>query len=98
MSDKSKPLSDEVNLSPWPKTGDKLFVPDNGRHVAYIGLRTSFSVYAIGYKDAADALIERVLEKNFGADLQIYPIAFLYRHYLELRLKQLLICGGRVVS
>ena len=82
----------------WPQPGDKLFVPGFGRKVAYLGgFGTDFSRYAIGYKDAADGLIDRTFERDCGADLQFYPIAFLYRQYLELRLKQLLISGGHVV-
>jgi hypothetical protein len=49
------------------------------------------------YKEAADALIDRILERDSGADLQVYPIVFLYRQYLELRLKELLISCGHVV-
>jgi len=97
MNEESGPLNSEITLPKWPELGDKLFVQGQGKHVAFLGLRTSFSVYAIGYKDAADTLVERILEKDFGADLQFYPIAFLYRHYMELQLKQLLICGGHLV-
>jgi hypothetical protein len=97
MSGEGEKSNSEMNFPKWPEPGDKLFMPGNGRTVAHLGYRGSFSAFAIAYKDAADALVERVLEKDFGADLQFYPIAFLYRHYLELRLKQLLISGGRVV-
>jgi hypothetical protein len=98
MNEKANTLDLEFTLPPWPQTGDKLFVPGHGRKVAYLGgFGTDFSRYAIGYKDAADALIDRTFEKDSGADLQFYPIAFLYRQYLELRLKQLLISGGHLV-
>ena len=97
VKDKNEQTEAKISESPWPKPGDKLFVPGNGRTTAYLGYRASSSVYAIGYKESADALIERVIEKDSGADLQFYSIAFLYRHYLELRLKELLISGGHVV-
>jgi hypothetical protein len=98
MSDAANVLSLEITSPTWPQSGDKLFVPGNGRTVAYLGgFGSSFSRYAISYKEAAVALIDRIIEKDSGADLQFYPIAFLYRQYLELRLKQLLISGGHVV-
>jgi hypothetical protein len=98
MNDNANTLDLEFTAPSWPQSGDKLFVPGFGRTVAYLGgFGTDFSRYAIGYKDAADALIEHTQEINSGADLQFYPIAFLYRQYLELRLKQLLISGGHVV-
>jgi hypothetical protein len=98
MSEKANKLDLEYTPLPWPQTGDKLFVPGHGRKVAYLGgFGTNFSHYAIGYKDAADALIDHTFEKDRGADLLFYPIAFLYRQYLELRLKQLLISGGHLV-
>jgi hypothetical protein len=96
MSDEKNPLNLEINVPRWPEHGDKLFVPGEGSASAFIG-RRNFNVYAIGYKEAADALVKTVLERKGWADLKVYPIAFLYRHYLELRLKELLVSGGRVV-
>lgn len=98
MSEQAKTLDLEFTFPEWPRQGDKLFVSGNGRKAAYLWRSGSgFSQYAIGYKDAADALVDRTLETECGADLVFYPIAFLYRQYLELRLKQLLITGGHVV-
>lgn len=98
MKDDENVLDLECTPPSWPQPGDKLFVPGFGRTVAHLGgYGTNFNRYAIGYKEAADALIDRTCEKDYGADLQFYPIAFLYRQYLELRLKDLLISGGRVV-
>jgi hypothetical protein len=42
-------------------------------------------VYALGYRTAADALIERVA--GMDQDALVYPIVFCYRQYLELLLK-----------
>src|SRR5690349_5555569 len=90
-------LTTDIKPMEWPKTGDKLFVEGYGQQTAFLSHRASFSKYAIGYKDAADGLIEQILQRDFGGDLQFYPIAFLYRHYIELRLKELLDTGGHVV-
>ena len=44
--------------------------------------------YVVGYKEAADRLVESITEDHF--DPLVYPILFLYRQYLELLLKHLL--------
>lgn len=46
-------------------------------------------IYAEGYKQAADYLVNRVIESGEDQDTLVYPIVFLYRQYGELRLKQL---------
>jgi hypothetical protein len=55
--------------------------------------KTLWDLYASGYKLAGDSLIE----EHAGAssfNVLIYPIVFLYRHYIELRLKQISIYGN----
>jgi hypothetical protein len=54
--------------------------------------------YAEGYKLAANASVERALKTVGEWDLLVYPACFLYRHYLELRLKQIIRRGGFVVD
>lgn len=44
--------------------------------------------YVAGYKDAADKVIDAT--KNEYLDSLVYPVMFLYRHYLEIMLKQML--------
>ena len=44
--------------------------------------------YVAGYKDAADKVIGATQNEYF--DSLVYPIMFLYRHYLEIMLKQML--------
>jgi len=55
-----------------------------------------FDLYATGYKDAGDRLVELVVAELNGRDTLIYPIVFLYRQYIELRLKEI-IKQGRVL-
>jgi hypothetical protein len=50
-------------------------------------------LYATGYKEAGDRLVEFVLLNKIDLDLLIYPIVFLYRQYIELRLKEIIIEG-----
>ena len=47
-----------------------------------------FGFYGTSYKDTADYLVEHAT--RIGQDFVVYPIMFLYRHYIELRLKEML--------
>ena len=78
-----------------PKLEDKLFIRDedwwmNARLDIY---HDPTELYIIGYKEAADLLVETVAEQKGTADSLIFPIVFIYRHYIEIRLKSLLIYG-----
>jgi hypothetical protein len=86
--------------APWPKAGDKLFQSgDDWWHNACVNYGCHpWELYATGYKDAADVLAERVFETRRHADFLIYPIAFLYRHYLELRLKEIIVAGQALLD
>jgi hypothetical protein len=44
--------------------------------------------YISGYKEAADELTDKAVECGLE-DLYVFPIMFLYRHYLELLLKNM---------
>ena len=43
--------------------------------------------YIRGYKLAGDALFEKVAQERSGVDFAVYPMAYNYRHYVELSLK-----------
>ena len=45
--------------------------------------------YILGYREAADIIVDQAQE--FGVDLMVYPVMFLYRHYLEISLKYIFI-------
>jgi hypothetical protein len=50
-----------------------------------------WSVYAAGYKEAANLIAEQTMGKRvYKKYAMIYPIMYLYRHYLELQLKNLI--------
>ena len=46
-----------------------------------------WSLYARGYKQAADLLVMHIDERTRDQDTLVYPVLFLYRQYFELRLK-----------
>ena len=55
----------------------------------------AFLKYALGYKEAADSVVAAVEARSLAADLAVYPVCFLYRHYIELMLKILIGLGSR---
>lgn len=46
--------------------------------------------YIEGYRRSADILVNYIQNKMRDQDILIYPIVFLYRHHIELRLKELI--------
>jgi hypothetical protein len=75
-----------------PDNQRRVFTPgvdwDNNACVNCYGV--SIDLYSRGYKEAADLLVEHVMATHSSQDSLVYPIAFLYRHHLELDLKGLL--------
>jgi hypothetical protein len=57
-----------------------------------------WDAYALGYKTAGDILVQYVIDNNQDQDVLVYPIGFLYRQYLELRLKELVLVGSTLLD
>jgi len=57
-----------------------------------------WDTYAMGYKMAGDVLVQYVKDNDRDQDFLVYPIAFLYRQYLELRLKELIFVSSALLS
>ncbi|PIP49125.1 MAG: hypothetical protein COX14_00950 [Chloroflexi bacterium CG23_combo_of_CG06-09_8_20_14_all_45_10] len=53
--------------------------------------------HIIGYKEAGDILLRYALEKG-RQNVLVYPVMFLYRHYIELQLKEIIINGRRYLG
>lgn len=67
-------------------------------HNAYLDrVPMPWGLYADGYRKAANLLVERC-ETFYDRNTLIYPIAFLYRQYIELALKEFILDGNRVVA
>ena len=49
-----------------------------------------WSVYADGYREAADIIVARINEGHRQQDALVYPVMFLCRQYLELAIKNLI--------
>jgi hypothetical protein len=52
----------------------------------------------MGYKLAADELVSYVLTTTSHQDSLVFPICFLYRQYLELRLKEVIQSGRKLLD
>ena len=55
-------------------------------------------ICALGYKEAAEELANRLIKDNFHIDALIFPICFLYRQYVELRLKEIIRSGRQLID
>ena len=80
----------------WPKSGDKGFcaaVPPIRPLQLVAFVRPSSASYTLGFRLAANAVIDKARQENTHPDLLLVPVAYLYRHYLELMLKDLVRLG-----
>ncbi len=87
-------LEENIKNMKWPKKGLKIFKSDfdwwNNASVDYYQTVEKLSIYEEGYKEAGDIVSKYVNENKFFQDALIYPIVFLYRHYIELALKDII--------
>jgi len=84
---------------PWPRKGDKAFAAASGGK--YFHLPWAFLSFvpphARAFKEAADLLLDtRETAEGGHLDALFFPIAFLYRHSLELKLKEVVHYGLRL--
>jgi len=78
----------------FPETDDKLFrhdLPDWTNNAVLNYLSGKFPPYATGYREGFSALVKECVEERGLNDILIYPIVFLARQYVELRLKEIII-------
>jgi hypothetical protein len=77
-----------------------LFMPDDDWHLnAKLHFCHGFDMFAEGYKKAADILVANIkVNDGLDVDYLVYPIAFLYRHHLELRLKHIINEGIQLLA
>ncbi|MBO2033881.1 hypothetical protein J4D99_20985 [Siccationidurans ginsengisoli] len=51
-----------------------------------------------GYRLAANVLINEVMETGQNQDILVWPIVFMYRQHIELRLKELITVGNALLG
>lgn len=85
----------DLGKIPWPAPGDTLFQEGQGERsdmcLNFCG--KSWEAYCMGYERAARALVNQAVQTDRPQDTLFYPIAFLFRHYIELRLKTIITTG-----
>lgn len=80
---------------------DRLFVPadpDDPMATACLNFGFAEDGYAIGYRRAAERLVEHVVQSHEDQDTLVYPVVFCYRQYIELRTKSLLVQSSRLLG
>ena len=108
MADKDSLLDKLLTQTPSrPQKGIKLFSSAGAwQQNAIVGANeVNWDLYCDGYRQAADTIVGRFIDRrtklneysSYHASLA-YPIIFLYRHYLELRLKELFIGYGHLLG
>ncbi|MDI6032250.1 hypothetical protein QLS91_04110 [Flavobacterium sp. LB2P84] len=54
--------------------------------------------YSEGYKIAAELIEQELITKLESRDFLIYPLIYLHRHYLELKLKEIIVEGNCIIG
>lgn len=83
-----------------PQSTDNLFVEESDlKKGAWISNPTNkFFLYSEGYREAGNKLYDYCIENPFFSNSLIYPIIYNYRHFLELRLKELILMGNEYIE
>ena len=91
MTDKSKS---------WSRKREQLFRSDIDLwHNACLNYwPDALDMYTLGYKHAGDFIAQHVIKTRRHQDILVYPLIFLYRQYLELRLKELIKSGSLLID
>jgi hypothetical protein len=85
----------------WPKKGDAAFKPSvpsayQARLEAFV--MPNDGAYLVGFQRAADMIVNAAKTDDRNPDDLFFPVAYLYRHHLELMLKELVHLGVRLGS
>jgi hypothetical protein len=106
MSDETTPgagveTEDSFERPIWPNVPRICFGPGEPQHLnACVGWVMSGSdrlgMFASGYREAARGLYRSTLESSMELDCVVFPIAFLWRHHVEIMLKDIIARGRRL--
>jgi hypothetical protein len=80
----------------WPKKGMKAFLSaDDGEFFHLPSILMHFPQHAGAFKDVADLVVDWLVSRTDRGhhDSWLFPVAYLYRHCLELKLKDLVALG-----
>jgi hypothetical protein len=76
----------------WPRKGQKAFRPPD-RPALEAFVMPSEGTYIVGFQRAADMIVDTAQTDALNPDDLFFPVAYLYRHHLELMLKELVRLG-----
>lgn len=85
----------------WPDVpatlfGDDRRFPMQSAHVGYVLDQQDVYAYREGYRRGAMILAERAHASDEPPELLVWPVAWLWRHYLELALKETIATGKQL--
>ena len=83
----------------WPDVPRLVFGPARDHlnaDVRHARESADFRVYAEGYLRAAEALFGAVVNERLNPGYAVYPLAFLWRHHIELQLKHIIVKGQTI--
>jgi hypothetical protein len=87
-------MNDVEQSSPPPRKEDVLFqndLPDWQNNACLnVGRDNDRTAYTEGYRRGARLLVEYVVDRARDQDYLVYPVIFLYRHHIELALKNII--------
>ncbi len=87
----------------WPRKGDRVFKSDGNprtnAHFPWLQILGLDCVIADAFKGAADLVVDGLAREKqpHHVDRYLMPVGYLYRHYLELKLKYI-IDGGVAIK
>lgn len=90
----------QADSIPWPQRGDQLFQAgeDWQSNACFNFSREQWNLYCIGFLRGAESLAEKVVGEAREVDVLVIPIIYMYRHYIELRLKDIIRLGQYLVN
>jgi hypothetical protein len=98
-------MSDEdiESSMPWPDVPRLAFGPghpvDLNANLAWVRSRPrDMYGYVEGYRRAAVALYDYAVESRSSPEYMLFPIAFAWRHYLEIALKDIIAAGRELAG
>jgi hypothetical protein len=86
-------------LANWPQKGDKLITTEGDRYFhVVVGDRTDLNAHIEGYKRAADLIFDQFGQEPrvIAVGWLVFPAIFLYRHFVELSLKDIISLGSYI--
>lgn len=83
-----------------PEKGDILFkaAEDWWNNACVNYMHDDLDIYTRGFKRSADIIVQHAIDSQAGLDLIVYPAVYLYRHYIELRLKGIVRDGANFLG